>query len=45
MGSIGVEAGANGKRQGSELRRPHFDLEIDDKAADQAEGNLRDNEP
>ena len=42
---IAVEAGANGEGQRPELRSAHLDLQIDDKAADQAEGDLRDDEP
>src|ERR1019366_5010068 len=45
MGLIAVDAGTNGKRQGSKLRRPHLDLQVNNKAANQAEGDLRDNEP
>ena len=40
-----MQTGANGKRQRAELRRAHLYLQVDDEAADQAEGDLRDDEP
>ena len=43
--SMIVEAGANGEWQRLKLRSSHLDMKIHDKAADQAEGNLRDDEP
>ena len=42
---IAVQAGAHGKGQRAELRRAHLYLQVDDEAADQAEGDLRDHEP
>ena len=40
-----MNSGANGEGQSAELRSAHLDLQIDDEAADQAEGDLRDDEP
>jgi len=42
---IAVEAGANGEGQGLETAELHLDLQIHDEAADQAEGDLRGDEP